>query len=130
MENNTGLSIMIPTYNASSLLKETLAHLSHQEFSTPINWEIVLVDNASTDNTIQVAQEIWKNSNVPMKIVRELRPGVAYARKTGFKNSNYEFISFIDQDNWAEPDYVEKAFQSIASKPNAGAVGVSSQAVI
>ncbi len=53
---------MIPTYNASSLLKETLAHLSHQEFSTPINWEIVLVDNASTDNTIQVAQEYCLDS--------------------------------------------------------------------
>ena len=129
MVSTTGLSVVIMTYDASDLIIKTLAHLSHQEFSTPINWEIVLVDNASTDNTIQVAQENWNNSNVPMKIVKEPRPGVAYARKTGFKNCNYEFVSFIDQDNWATPNYVEQAFLSIASKPSAGAIGVSSKAV-
>ena len=68
MVSTTGLSVVIMTYDASDLIIKTLAHLSHQEFSTPINWEIVLVDNASTDNTIQVAQENWNNSNVPMKI--------------------------------------------------------------
>ncbi len=128
MDNNSGLSIMIPTYNASYLIKDTLAHLSNQQFSMPIEWEVVIVDNASTDNTIQVAQENW-NINVPLRIIKEPRPGVAYARRTGFINCKYEFVSFIDQDNWAAPDYVEKAFQSISSKQNAGAIGVASQAV-
>ncbi len=128
MENNSGLSVMIPTYNASSLIRDTLFHLREQKCSKSIKWEVVLVDNASTDNTIQVAQENWPD-NIPLKIVKEPRLGVAYARKTGFKNCKYEFVSFIDQDNWAEPNYVEKAFTSIISKPHAGAIGVSSKAV-
>jgi len=128
VEEITGLSVVIMTYDASELIGKTLEHLSHQQFLMPIDWEVVIVDNASNDNTIQVAQENWK-INVPLRVIKELRPGVAYARRTGFINCKYDFISFIDQDNWAEPDYVEKAFQSIASKPNAGAIGVSSKAV-
>jgi len=128
MNNSDGLSVLICSHNGAKLIGETLRHLVQQEFTRPINWEVVLVDNASTDDLVSVAQANW-TIGVPLKIVYEPRKGVAHARITGIQNCKYEFISFIDDDNWVPKNWVEGAYNSILNKPDACAIGSCSKPV-
>lgn len=128
MNNSDGLSVLICSHNGGKLIGETLRHLAQQEFTQPIAWEVVLVDNASTDDLTSIARTNWK-IGIPLKIVSESRKGTAYARITGIQNCRYEYISFIDDDNWVPKNWVESAYFSILSKPDACAVGSRSKPV-
>ena len=70
---NKGVSVVIPCYNSSKLLPETIAHLARQNVPEHINWEIIIVDNASTDDTAETAAAIWDacKSRVPFKVVEQ-----------------------------------------------------------
>jgi len=123
-----GISILICTHNSSSLIEKTLSHLLTQKVDPAISWEVVLVDNACTDGTAQIAQSYWK-SDVPLKIIYEPKPGVAYARVTGMNSCQYKYLAFIDDDNWVEENWVETAFNAMQAHPDASAIGGPSEAV-
>ncbi|MFZ3071322.1 MAG: glycosyltransferase [Anaerolineaceae bacterium] len=116
------------THNGASRIKTVLEHLARQAFQEPIPWEIVLVDNASTDGTAQVARTNW-NSSVPLRIINEPTLGVSYARITGMNHCQYAYLGFIDDDNWVAPDWVERAYDAMDSKDDVAAIGSSSDAV-
>ncbi|MGV8048938.1 MAG: glycosyltransferase [Anaerolineaceae bacterium] len=123
-----GLSVLICSHNGAARIGQTLDHLTRQVFEEPIFWEVVLVDNASTDGLEQKAILSW-DSNIPLRVIFEPRLGVTYARITGMNHCRYAYIGFIDDDNWASRDWVERAFHAIDSKPDAGAVGGANTAV-
>ena len=123
-----GISILICTHNSSKLIEKTLSYLLKQKVHSSIPWEIVLVDNACTDGTAQIAKSFWK-SDVPFKIISEPKPGVAYARVTGMNACQYAYIAFIDDDNWVEENWVETAFHAMQSHPDVSAIGGPSEAV-
>ncbi len=76
----TDVSVIIPTYNEEFFLSNVLASLNDQVYR---NFEVIVVDNVSTDGTIKIAQNFQKNVNYPLFVISELNPGVAYARKRG-----------------------------------------------
>lgn len=123
-----GISILICTHNSSRLIEKTLSHLLKQKVSPTIPWEIILVDNACTDGTAQIVESFWK-SDTPLKIIYEPKPGVAYARVSGMNACQYEYIAFIDDDNWVEENWVETAFNAMQAHPDASAIGGPSEAV-
>jgi glycosyltransferase involved in cell wall biosynthesis len=123
-----GVSVLICTHNGAERIKQTLDHLSNQRVSKSFPWEIILVDNASTDGTAQIARSSWK-SEIPLSIIFEKNLGVANARKTGMNACHYSYIGFIDDDNWADENWVETAYTSMEANPNAGAVGGPSEGV-
>jgi glycosyltransferase involved in cell wall biosynthesis len=86
-------------------------------------WEVLLVDNGSTDGTALVARSCWTNAPAPLRIVNERRPGVRYARERGLIEANYAFIGFVDDDNWVACDWVRTAYEIISSDPCLGALG-------
>jgi glycosyltransferase involved in cell wall biosynthesis len=94
---NPTVSVVVCCHNAASRLKPTLARLAVQELAHPVSWEVIVVDNASTDGTATVAAESW-NSNVPFKVVREPRLGLSNARNRALRESKGELICFIDDD--------------------------------
>jgi len=84
MSIEKGVSIVISTFNGSQKLKETLQHLAAQKAS--VHWEIVLVDNASTDNTQKVAEQIWDevgNKEIPFRTFFQPIPGKSHAQDMG-----------------------------------------------
>ena len=123
-----GISLLICTHNSSKIIEKTLSYLSKQKVRSSIPWEVVLVDNASTDGTAEIAKSFW-NSDTPLRIVYEPKPGVAYARSTGMNACQYSYIGFIDDDNWVMENWVEAAYASMESHPDAGAIGGPSEAV-
>lgn len=124
-----GISILICTHNGSEKIKTTLDHLAKQKVSPSIPWEVILVDNASTDGTAEVAQAAW-TADVPLRIIPEAQLGVAHARITGMNACQFSYISFIDDDNWVAENWVETAYNAMENHPDAGAIGGPSEAVL
>ena len=80
-----GLSVIICCHNSASRLPVTLSHLKVQE-PPAAPWELLLIDNASTDGTADVARSYWQNGPAPLRIIDESRLGVRFARERGLRS--------------------------------------------
>jgi glycosyltransferase involved in cell wall biosynthesis len=126
-----GVSVIICCYNSAPRLPETLRHLAKQKFSTPIAWEVVVVvDRSCKDNTWEVA-ESFAGEFAPgqLRVVEETRRGLGFARIGGMNAARYEYLSYVDDDNWVIEDWVEIVHRFFSSTPDAGAVGGQGEAV-
>jgi glycosyltransferase involved in cell wall biosynthesis len=125
------ISVVICCYNSVSRLPQTLKHLSLQEFNIGLLWEIVIVDNNSTDNIGEIATQIWKdlNSQVSLRVVHEDSPGLSNARKKGVFVAEGEIIVFCDDDNWLDKHYVFNAYEIMKFNPTIGVLGGQCRAV-
>jgi glycosyltransferase involved in cell wall biosynthesis len=103
-------SVVICAYNAAERLPETLRHLSKLDYDTE-NWELIVVDNCSTDRSGDTARILWASFGSPvlMRVVSELKPGLSNARWTGVGAATGEIIVFCDDDNWLAQDYLIRA---------------------
>ncbi|HEY2663111.1 MAG TPA: glycosyltransferase, partial [Candidatus Binataceae bacterium] len=118
-----GVSVAICCHNGEKLLTPTLAHLKTQRVSAEVPWEVIVIDNASTDRTAEVAVECWKGgAPAPLRIVREPRLGLSHARMRAFAEARHELVSFVDDDNWVAPDWVETASRAMSIDPGLGAI--------
>jgi glycosyltransferase involved in cell wall biosynthesis len=122
-----GVSVIICCYNSSSRIGSTLKHLASQEFDKTVDWEIILVDNASTDGTSENARLIWNelNRNRPnrLKVVHESLLGLSHARERGILEANYEFLLFCDDDNWLCPTYIQTVYDLMSTHSSIAALG-------
>lgn len=123
--NPNGISVIVCCYNSSSRLPETIAHLGRQNIPDDLPWEVIIINNASKDNTRQVAvtlcAEYLKQRN--FSVVDENNPGLANARKRGIDAAKYEFLLFCDDDNWLFNDYVFRAYSILSADKTIGVVG-------
>ena len=124
-----GVSIVICTRNGAGLLPETLARVKGQKVARTIAWEVLVVDNASTDGTGEAARRCWgENGPAPLRVVHESQPGATFARERGFIEAKYDAVSFVDDDNWICETWVERVAQVMALYPKVGAFGAFSTA--
>jgi glycosyltransferase involved in cell wall biosynthesis len=125
-----GVSIVVCCYNSAERLPNTLAHLSAQEVPSDLPWEVIVVNNASTDNTVEVAHKHWsKKTSTPLQAVNESQPGVAHARRKGFAEAKYEIVCFVDDDNWVCPEWISIVSDLMTTHPDVGACGGAGEAV-
>jgi glycosyltransferase involved in cell wall biosynthesis len=126
----TGVSVVICCHDSAKRLPETLAHLVAQEVPVGTPWEVIVVDNGSTDGTSEVASRTWASRvTVPLRVVKEERPGLSHARRRGFDEARYGIISYVDDDNWLEKTWVRVAAELMEKHPHVGACGGQSEAV-
>lgn len=126
-----GVSVVICTYNGSSRIMATLEHLFLQEVDRNINWEIVVIDNASSDRTGSVVEE-WaskRNMPCPLRVIYEPRAGLTNARKRGVAESRYSTVSFVDDDNWVCAGWISGVMRIFLEHPEVGACGGPCEAV-
>ena len=88
--------MIICCYNSATRLPQTLKHLAEQQVPQDLNWEVIVVDNNSTDHTAEVAKDLWVQygSPVNLKVVPEWNPGLSNARKKGVYEAKGEIIMF------------------------------------
>jgi glycosyltransferase involved in cell wall biosynthesis len=92
------ISIIICTYNRSENLKECFDCLASQEITHGFSWEVILVDNNSSDQTKEYTKNYAKNCNFLLRYDFELKQGLSHARNHGIKTSNGDILIFIDDD--------------------------------
>ena len=118
-----GISIVICCYNSELRIPKVLACLQNQKFKSQIGWEVLVVDNASTDRTSAVAKECWTLAGVELRVVNEPNPGISHARRRGFEEAHFDIISFVDDDNWVEEEWIQKVFDTMYSDMEIGIMG-------
>ncbi|MDA1571362.1 glycosyltransferase family 2 protein, partial [Bacillus cereus] len=99
------LSIIVPTYNASRFIEETIHSVLNQSFQ---DWELIIIDDCSTDNTVQKLNEFRKiDQRIRVKVLDE-NSGAAIARNTGISMASGRYIAFLDSDDLWVPRKLEK----------------------
>ena len=123
-ENRNGwVSVVLPTYNRKDLVIVALESIFRQSFR-PI--EVLVVDDGSTDNTIDIIRE-WVNTtetpdNFVVQCVRQDNKGANAARNRGILHSTGEFIAFLDSDDQWVSSKLEKQMNVFRSNPEVSAV--------
>lgn len=116
------ISIIISTLNRADLLPQALQSLMLQrELSVPA--EILVVDNGSTDDTATVMATVVKTASLPILYLQEPRTGLSYARNTGIANARGDVVAFLDDDAWAEPNWLSVHWKVYSSDPAIVCVG-------
>jgi glycosyltransferase involved in cell wall biosynthesis len=114
------IAVIIPTYNPSlKNLELALTGLKNQDLPLT-EWECIIVDNASTNGVIQLADTAWHPN---LKVVKEARPGLTFARLKGFEECRAEIIVFVDDDNVLNPDYLSTGISLFSEHPKLGVAG-------
>ena len=97
------LSIIIPAYNVEAYLDKCLQSVCNQTFS---DFEIILVNDGSTDNTLSVCQA-WAQRDNRIRLIDQVNQGLAEVRNIGLRESKAAMIMFVDSDDWLELDAIE-----------------------
>ena len=96
MSKNSIISIVIPAFNEEKYIENTLFSLLKSEQKTHINYEVILVDNNSTDETVNIAQKFKEGMN--LRIIKESKQGRGVARARGFNEARGDIILSADAD--------------------------------
>lgn len=119
------ISIIIPNCNRENLIPETLQSFIDQDYS---DWECIIVDDGSTDNSVEVIQKFTeKDSRFKLIIRPENKPkGANTCRNIGFEAARGEFINWFDSDDVANPNFLSERIKVFETNPNLDLVICSS----
>ncbi|MCU5142592.1 glycosyltransferase [Bacillus cereus] len=102
------ISIVIPSYNASSFIKETIQSVQSQTYT---NWEMIIIDDVSKDNTRELIKEEIKKDGRIQLIELQKNGGAAIARNIGINNAKGKYVAFLDSDDLWLPEKLEKQLE-------------------
>jgi glycosyltransferase involved in cell wall biosynthesis len=100
------LSVVVCTYNRADLLMEALQSLAGQTVDASL-YEILVVDNNSTDGTLQLASS-FASRHVNWRVVAEPSQGLSYARNRGYREAQADWVAYMDDDAKAYPNFIER----------------------
>lgn len=102
------ISVVLPTYNSAQYLKRALSSVFEQTYT---NWELIIVDNYSTDNTAQIVSTF---NDPRVKYLKIKNEGIiAVSRNVGIKTAKGKWIAFLDSDDWWLPEKLECCLDNI-----------------
>jgi glycosyltransferase involved in cell wall biosynthesis len=106
---NPKISVIIPVYNTEKYLSKCLDSIISQSFP---DFECILVDDYSQDNSPRICDEYKKKDSRIIVIHKPKTEGASYARRTGIQAANAEYIQFIDSDDWIDSTMLETMYQN------------------
>ena len=115
-------SVIIPLYNKSPYISKALASVIEQTFR---DFELIVVDDGSIDNSFNVAQSVLKNAEIKHQLIRQENTGVSTARNNGVMAASGDYICFLDADDWWAPSFLERMDWLINEYPDAGIYGTN-----
>ena len=107
------VSIITPSYNSAKYIAETIESVQRQTYS---NWEMIIVDDGSSDNTEQIINEIQLTESRIQFFKLDQNSGSGVARNKGIENASGDFMTFIDADDIWFPTFIENSIQAIIDK--------------
>jgi glycosyltransferase involved in cell wall biosynthesis len=120
------VSIILPTYNRAHLLPEALKSIRGQTFT---DWELIVVDDGSTDDTPEVVAALAADIHQPVRYVYQQNRGPAGARNTGLDSARGEFVAFLDSDDVWLPHHLQDCVHGLRDNPDVDWVFTASRGV-
>lgn len=117
--NNTPLvSVNMPCYNCSKYIKQSIDSILNQTYT---NFELIIIDDGSTDNSVEVIKEF---SDKRIKLFENItNQGIVYSRNRAVENSKGKYIAILDSDDIAYPTRIEKQLNFMESNPDFAMTG-------
>ena len=103
--NEPKISVLIPVYNVENYLRECLDSIVAQTFH---DFEVICVDDGSTDKSLEILQE-YKNKDRRFTIIKQDHKGVGPARNLTLSLAKSKYVQFLDSDDFIEPNMFEKS---------------------
>ena len=103
------ISVIVPVYNCEKYLDRCIESVLNQTFC---DWELILVDDGSTDITSSMC-DMWADKEKRIRAVHKKNGGTASARNFGVEISQGEYIAFLDNDDWYEPQMLEQLYSAV-----------------
>ena len=118
------ISIIVPLYNKAPYVRKALESIMSQTYK---DFDLIIVDDGSTDNSLEVVNEYIRDVLCVMcdvcknvRVIQQNNAGVAAARNNGVKASKGEYVCYLDADDWWEPTFLEEMEKLIKEYPDAG----------
>ena len=110
------ISVIIPIYNNEKYIQRCLDSILKQTF---FNYDLILVDDGSSDNSGSICEE-YAQKDKRIQVIHQENNGLSAARNSGlewmYANSKCEWVSFVDSDDWIHPRYLEALLHAVNSK--------------
>ena len=116
MNMTTKVSIIVCTFNRCGSLADTLASLAALDVPEEIAWEVVVVDNNSTDGTREVVARFSRDAAVRTRYLFEPRQGLSHARNCGVAASDAEYVLFTDDDVLVDPGWLRYTVAALVNR--------------
>ena len=125
MEEKRLVSVIIPAYNASAFIEETIQSVLDQ---THTNIELIIINDGSTDNTLQIIENLEKQ-DTRISVISKSNSGVCDTRNTGIKSAKGNFTVFLDADDLWEASFLENCLSVFESNNDIHAIYTKGQFV-
>jgi glycosyltransferase involved in cell wall biosynthesis len=106
-------SVIIPLYNKADYIAKSISSVLNQTFT---DFELIIVDDGSTDNSLEIVESF---NDERIKIFTQKNSGVSVARNNGVKNAKYDYIAFLDADDWWNDSFLQEMNLLIQESPDA-----------
>lgn len=123
MSDAPAVSVVISSFNRAASVPATVEGLLRQQVPSDLVFEIIVVDNNSTDNTRDVVEAIAARHPGRVRYIFEGRQGVSYGRNAGIQTARAPIVAFTDDDNVAAPNWIATLSDALDRHPEAAAVG-------
>lgn len=117
------VSVVLCTWNRSASLAKALSSIANSVFREPVNWEVVVVDNNSSDQTRDVVNGFRAKYGDKLHYVFEPQPGLSNARNAGIREAQGEILAFVDDDVTVEPAWLDNLTSPLRTGEWAGSGG-------
>lgn len=117
------ISVILCTYNRCESLAKALGSAARLMLPEATNWEVLVVDNNSTDQTREVAEDFCRRYPYRFRYVFEPRPGKSYALESGLREASGDVLAFMDDDVTAEPTWLQNLTSPLNDGKWAGSGG-------
>ena len=103
-------SVVMPTYGVEKYIEKAIRSVQAQTFE---NWELLVIDDCTCDQSAEIACEIAKTDSRIRIVHHEINQGLSAARNTGIQEAVGEYIWFMDPDDWVEPELMQADRKSV-----------------
>lgn len=104
------LSVIIPCYNATDTIVNTLNSLERQKYK---DFEAIVINDGSTDNLDEIIREYTRNSDITINYIKQNNGGVSVARNTGLDNAKGQYIVFLDADDVYHCNFISSLYETL-----------------